>query len=428
MLKIIDNEFIWNKLKIKGDCSVFPEDVIRTVRGIIKQIANKGDAAVRDYMVMFDKVDYDMSFKVTSEEIEEGHNAVAPEIRAALKAAIENIRAFHMNQKEEGWYMTTSNNSVLGNIITPMDRVAVYVPGGTAAYPSSVIMNVVPAQIAGVKDIVIFTPPNRNGTINKYVAAAAYELGIDQVYRIGGAQAVAAAALGTETINRVDKIVGPGNIYVAAAKKEVYGIVDIDMIAGPSEILVIADDTARPDYIAADLMSQAEHDELAKCILVTDSRPLAEQVLAEIEKRLDNMSRKEIIKASLCSTSSVFIVKDMNEAAEIANYVAPEHLEIMVKQPSVLLQTIKNAGAIFVGNYSTEPIGDYIAGPNHVLPTNGTARFSSPLTVKDFKKTSSYICYSKEDFNKYAPEAIIIAKAEGLTAHAGALEVRLKND
>lgn len=427
MIRIIktDSDFI-KRLELGKKPQIFPEEVTTTVRRIIEDVAKQGDMAVKKYSALYDGFDISRELKLSQKEIEEACSMVENEAWKAIAIAIKNIGAFHLNQLEKGWTMSTPGGSILGNIVNPLKRVAVYVPGGTAAYPSSVIMNVVPAQIAGVQEISLFTPPDRADGINKYVAAAAYELGIDSIYRVGGAQAVAAAAFGTETIRKVDKIVGPGNIYVAAAKREVYGAVDIDMIAGPSEILIIADSSANPCYIAADMLSQAEHDELAKCVLITDSWELAQAAAKELEEQLKRLERRSIAEVSLQSNSYILVVDRLEAAVDIANEIAPEHLELVIREPDALLPSIKNAGAIFVGEYSPEPIGDYIAGPNHVLPTSGTARFFSPLSVKDFLKTSSLIRYSAKDFYTYAPYAALLAEREGLTAHANSLKVRLQ--
>lgn len=405
---------------------IFPKAVVEAVREIIDDVARNGDEAVWKYSNRFDGTKGAYPLKVSKSELLEYADEADEEIKTALRAAIKNIRAFHQNQLEKGWGITTQNGSFLGNIVTPLEKVGVYVPGGTAAYPSSVIMNIVPAQIAGVKDLAIFTPPTEDGRINKYVAAAAVELGVEKIYRVGGVQAIAAAAFGTETINKVDKITGPGNIYVAAAKREVYGMVDIDMIAGPSEIVIAADETAKAHFVAADMLSQAEHDERAQCILLTDSRKLAQEVIKELDEQLRRLERKEIAEKAILKKGAVCLVDKMQEAIELINIIAPEHLEIVVKSAEELLAGVRNAGAIFVGAYSSEPIGDYIAGPNHVLPTGGTARYFSPLTVRDFQKVSSFIHYSKKDFMEYAPLAIRIAEAEGLTAHANAMKVRLE--
>ncbi|MFZ5354537.1 MAG: histidinol dehydrogenase [Bacillota bacterium] len=407
---------------------LFPKTVTDTVREIISAVEENGDSAVRMYSELYDRLPREMNLTVSKAELEEACSEVEAEFSDAVKTAIANIRHFHKHQYETGWSITTARGSVLGNIITPLEKVAVYVPGGKAAYPSSVIMNVIPAQIAGVKDITLFTPPDSEGKVNKYVAEAARQLGIDKVYRVGGAQAVAAAALGTETIEQADKIVGPGNIYVAAAKKEVYGLVDIDMIAGPSEVLIIADRYADPEYAAADMLSQAEHDEQAKCILITDSYAFAKKVASELEKQLVKLERCSIATAAIENNSSIIVADSLMEAAELANNIAPEHLELLLAEPEPVLNKLRNAGAIFVGQFSTEPIGDYIAGPNHVLPTSGTARFYSPLSVKDFLKTTSLIRYSREDFINFAPAAILLAEKEGLTAHANAMKARLQKD
>ena len=408
--------------------SLFDEDTISIVKQIVKDVSQEGDQAVRYYTCKFDGLSEYGELRVPSKELEDAYASMEEEVKASLRAAIKSIKDFHKKQLAASWTTKTDKGSVIGSLVTPIEKVAVYVPGGKAAYPSSVIMNVVPALIAGVEDISIFTPPSKDGSINKYVAATAFMLGIDKVYRIGGAQAIAAAAYGTATVEKVYKIVGPGNSFVAAAKREVFGLVDIDMIAGPSEIMVIADDQAKAEWVAADLLSQAEHDEKARCILVTDSIDFGRSVVSQLELQIKRIKNKSIAESAIAGNSTVVIVKNWEEAAKVANAMAPEHLEIMVKNPEGLLRNIKNAGAIFVGAYSPEAIGDYIAGPNHVLPTSGTARFSSPLSVKDFQKSSSYIAYGKEDFMEKAPHGIRIAELEGLEAHANSLKWRLKDE
>ena len=367
------------------------------VNAIVNDVKARGDEAVFEYTEKFDgtKLTAD-TVLVTEAEIEEAYEKVEPKLLDVIKKAIVNIRDFHQKQKQNSWFDTQENGVLLGQKVTPLARCGVYVPGGKAVYPSSVLMNIVPAHVAGVKEIIMVTPPGRDGKVNPNTLVAAKEAGAQRVYKVGGAQAIAALAFGTETIPKVDKIVGPGNIYVALAKKAVYGNVSIDSIAGPSEILVLADDSANPRYVAADLLSQAEHDEMASAILVTTSETLAKQVSEEVDGFLKKLSRTEIMQKSLDSFGYILIAKDLKEAVDVANSIASEHLEIMTENPFDVMTRIENAGAIFIGQYSCEPLGDYFAGPNHVLPTNGTARFFSPLSVDDFIKKSSVIYYSRE--------------------------------
>lgn len=408
--------------------SFIPEAVTRTVKEIVEAVREKGDSAVLAYSSKFDGIKDIEDFKVSGAELDTAAKKADASFINAVRKSIANVERYHKMQLDKDFNILTENGSILGSRVTPLKRVAIYVPGGKASYPSTVVMCAVPAVTAGVEEIIIFTPPSGDGGINPYVAATAKLLGIDRVFRVGGAQAVAAAAFGTETIPKVDKLVGPGNAYVAAAKREVYGYMDIDMIAGPSEIAVIADSSAKAEWVAADLMSQAEHDEMARCFLITDSRAFAEEVDREIVRQLETMKRKEIIKSALENNSLAVVVDEISQAADIINMIAPEHLEINTENPFKVLEGVKNAGAIFVGSYASEPIGDYIAGPNHVLPTYGTAAFFSPLSTRDFQKRSSLICYNREDLEAYAPYAVRIAEAEGLEAHANALKVRLKND
>lgn len=410
---------------MKGQ-SFIPEDVTDAVKEIIRDVRDRGDSAVLEYSRRFDKLSDICDFPVSAADLETAADKVDKSFLNAMSKSIANIRSYHKETADKGFSIMTDNGSVLGSRVTPIGKVAIYVPGGKASYPSTVVMCAVPAMLAGVGEIILLTPPAADGGINPYIAATARLLGIDRIFRIGGAQAVAAAAFGTDTVPKVDKIVGPGNAYVAAAKREVYGYVDIDMIAGPSEIAIVADDSANPAWIAADLLSQAEHDEMARCFLVTDSGVFAERVGREIKRQLAGMSRKDIISKALGSNSMMIIVKNIGEAAGIINSIAPEHLELITRNPFAILKDIRNAGAIFIGAYSTEPIGDYIAGPNHVLPTYGTAAFFSPLSVRDFQKRSSLIYYSREDMEAFGPEAVRIAEAEGLEAHANALKVRLE--
>jgi histidinol dehydrogenase len=394
-------------------------------KSIIADVKEKGDAALFAYAEKFDSVRLS-SLKVSEAEVEAAYQELDQDLVEVIREAAENIRFFHEKQKRESWITYKEDGTMLGQKITPLDAVGVYVPGGTAAYPSSVLMNVIPAQTAGVKRIVLISPPNREGTLPAGVLAAAKELGIEEIYKSGGAQAVAALAYGTETIEPVDKIVGPGNIYVALAKREVFGDVDIDMIAGPSEIVVLADQTAKANEVAADLLSQAEHDVLASSVLVTDSMELAEAVSAEVTRQLETLPRKEIAGPSIDQYGFIYVAESLDEAINAVNELAPEHLEVLTENPMELLSSIRHAGAIFLGRYSSEPVGDYFAGPNHVLPTNGTARFSSPLNVDDFVKKSSIISYSEKAFQNSAHKIAAFARLEGLEAHARAIEERLK--
>ena len=400
------------------------DDVYKVVDKVLKEVKEKGDKAVAAFTKEFDGIDLE-SFLLTDEEKEEAYAVVEQEFWDAIALARENVWDFHEKQKQRSWMVTKEDGVMLGQTVRALDTVGLYVPGGTASYPSSVIMNSVPAKVAGVKNILMTTPPSRNGKVNPYIIAAAKVAGVDKIYKIGGAQAIGALAFGTETVNKVDKIVGPGNIYVALAKRNVYGYVDIDMIAGPSEILIISDENANPSYIAADLMSQAEHDVLSSSILVTTSMELAEKVKAELERQVQELSRKDIIEKSLKDYGAIIVTGSLKEAVDIANSIAPEHLEIMVKDPMTLLGDIKNAGSIFLGEYSPEPLGDYIAGPNHVLPTSGTARFFSPLSVDSFIKKSSFMYYSEAALQKVGEKVVKLADTEGLTAHANSIKVRL---
>lgn len=403
------------------------KDVILKVEEIIASIKENGDEAVIQYTNKFDSDKVNKkNICVTRDEIQNAYKAVTKEFLDAITQAEQNIREFHEKQKRNSWMNTKENSVILGQTIRGLDTVGIYVPGGTASYPSSVLMNAVPARVAGVRNIVMTTPPSKDGTINPYILVAADKAGVDKIFKVGGAQAVGALAFGTESIPKVDKIVGPGNIYVAMAKRSVYGYVDIDMIAGPSEILVIADESANAKFLAADLMSQAEHDVLASSILVTTSKELAEEVNKEIERQIKYLSRKEIIKSSIENYGAIIITENINEAIAMANNIAPEHLELVVKDPFKYLGEIRNAGSIFMGEYSPEPLGDYMAGPNHVLPTSGTARFFSPLSVDDFIKKSSFIYYSEKALNDYKDKIVTLAEVEGLTAHANSIKVRFE--
>ena len=394
---------------------IFGEDLsaIEIVRKIISDVRKFGDSAVIDYTKKIDNVELE-NFAVDI-----GETQIEPEILASLKVAAENIRRFHQEQLPKSWITYRGENSLLGQAVIPLERVGVYVPGGTAAYPSSVLMNIIPAKVAGVREVIMCTP-----NANKTVLAAAKLAGVDKIFRIGGAQAIAAMAFGTEQIPRVNKIVGPGNIFVTLAKKEVYGHCDIDMLAGPSEILIIADENANPIYAAADMLSQAEHDPLACSIVITTSADFAEKISAQVDIQLEKLPRREIAAASIERNGLIVVAKDLNEAAYFANYSAPEHLELLISEPFSLLPKIKNAGAIFLGAYSPEPLGDYLAGPNHVLPTGGTAKFYSVLNVETFLKRTSLISYTRGDLLNVADDIIKLANAEGLNAHANAIALR----
>lgn len=411
-------------LRDRADMSGSSSKVEDSVRKILSDVRNNGDRAVIKYTGKFDSLKLN-DIRITAAEITGHANKADKKVLKALELAAKRIKTFHEMQKEESWSFSESE-TILGQIVRPLERVGVYVPGGKASYPSSVLMNVIPAQVAGVDQIALCVPTPK-GEINPYVMAAIKMVGVKEVYRIGGAQAIGAMAYGTQTIKRVDKIVGPGNVYVAAAKKMVFGEVDIDMIAGPSEILVIADKTANPVFVAADMLSQAEHDELASSVLITDSKALATAVQRELLRQLALLNRKEIATKSIKNYGAIIIKKDLKEAVRLANEIAPEHLEVMTKEPENLLPLIRNAGAVFLGQWTPEPIGDYIAGPNHTLPTGGTARFSSPLGVYDFVKRTSLLSFSKKDFMKLAKPVLEIAGIEGLDAHGNTVRVRLDN-
>jgi len=418
-----------NKEKLINELKERVEDadssVIESVRNILSKVKSDGDEALFELTKTFDKVEL-TNLQISSDEIERCFDKVEDEFIEALKEAKINIENYHMKQKKTGYIMTEENGIYLGQRVLPLEKVGVYVPGGTAAYPSSVLMNVIPAKVAGVEEIIMVTPPDKDGGINPYIGVAAKIAGINKIYKVGGAQAVAALAYGTESIPRVDKIVGPGNIFVATAKKLVFGQVDIDMIAGPSEILVIADEKSNPVHVAADLMSQAEHDKLASSILITTSKKLYEEVEAELDKQAKTLEREEIIRTSLKDFGKAIICKTLEECIEISNCIAPEHLELMVDEPMLYLGLVKHAGSVFLGRYCPEPIGDYFGGTNHVLPTSGTARFFSPLSVDSFVKKSSFIHYSKEAILENSNKIITLANKEGLTAHANSVKVRLK--
>ncbi len=397
------------------------------VNEIIGQVRERRDEAVFSYTKQFDGAELEPeTVRVSKEEVEAAYQNTEPGLIEVMKKSLDNIRAYHEKQKQYSWFDSRPDGVLLGQKVTALEKVGVYVPGGKASYPSSVLMNVIPAKVAGVQKIVMVTPCSREGNVNPATLAAADLAGVDEIYKVGGAQAIAALAFGTESIPKVDKIVGPGNIYVALAKKAVFGHVSIDSIAGPSEILVLADGTANPRYVAADLLSQAEHDELASAILITDSQSLAEQVSREVEKFTAELSRKEIIEKSLENYGYILVAEDMGEAVLAANEIASEHLEILTADPFGTMMEIKNAGAIFLGEYASEPLGDYFAGPNHVLPTNGTAKFFSPLGVDDFIKKSSIIAYSKEALEPIYKDIVQFATSEQLTAHANSIKVRFE--
>jgi histidinol dehydrogenase len=399
-----------------------------TVNEIIQNVKENKDKALFEYTLKFDKCEINSgNIRVTKEEIDEALASLDPDFIEVMKKSAENIRVFHEKQKRNTWIDTKEDGSILGQRILPIEISGVYVPGGTAAYPSSVLMNVLPAKVAGVERIIMCTPPGKDGKVNAGTLAAAYIAGVDEIYKAGGAQAIAAMAFGTESIPKVDKITGPGNIFVALAKKACFGYVSIDSIAGPSEILVLADDTANARFVAADLLSQAEHDVLASAILITTSKRLADEVSAEVDGFLKKLERADIIQKSLDNYGFIFIADDMKDAIDATNAVASEHLEIITANPFETMTKIKNAGAIFLGSYSSEPLGDYFAGPNHILPTNGTARFFSPLNVDDFMKKTSIVSYSKEALEKVHKDIELFAKKEGLTAHANSIAVRFEN-
>ncbi len=401
-------------------------NVQHIVDNILADIKAKGDKALFGYTKEFDKFDVNSdNILVTKAEIEEAYSQVDAELIRVIKKAADRIKAFHEKQKTNSWLEPSSNGEMLGQLIRPLERVGVYVPGGKAAYPSSVLMNIIPAKVAGVDEIVMTTPPSADGKVYPTTIVAADIAGADRIYKVGGAQAIGALAFGTESIPKVDKIVGPGNIFVALAKRSVYGYVNIDSVAGPSEILILADDSADPVYVAADLLSQAEHDELASAVLITDSPELAEKVKAEVEKQTAVLERKAIIEKSLDNYGAIIVVNDLDEGCELCNRIAPEHMELSTREPFGFLSKIRNAGAIFLGHYTPEPLGDYMAGPNHVLPTGGTARFFSPLSIDDYIKKSSIISFSKSALEELGEDVIKFAEAEGLTAHANSVKVRL---
>lgn len=400
-----------------------------SVKEILDNVQNKRDEAVFAYTKQFDGADINASnIQVTEEEIKEAYSLVDDSLLAVIRKAKKNIEVYHEKQRQYSWFDSRPDGTILGQKVTALARVGVYVPGGKAAYPSSVLMNIMPAKVAGVEEIIMVTPPGKDGKVTPTTLVAANEAGADKIYKVGGAQAIAALAFGTESIPKVDKIVGPGNIYVALAKKSVYGYVSIDSVAGPSEILVLADDTANPRYVAADLLSQAEHDEMASAILVTTSMELAEKVSAQVDEFVRELSRGQIIQKSLDNYGHILVADTLQDAIDAANEIASEHLEIMTANPFDVMTRIRNAGAIFIGEYSSEPLGDYFAGPNHVLPTNGTAKFFSPLSVDDFIKKSSIISYSREALEAIHGDIEAFAEAEHLTAHANSIRVRFPEE
>lgn len=403
------------------------DEYTATVNNIVNDVRARGDEALFEYTEKFDKIKLDVNnIIVTREEIDEAYSLVDSELVEVIKKSAENVRVYHEKQRQYSWFDSKPDGTMLGQKVSALESTGVYVPGGKAAYPSSVLMNIIPAKVAGVERIVMVTPPGRDGKVNPGTLVAADIAGVDIIYKVGGAQAIAALAFGTDTIKKVDKIVGPGNIFVALAKKAVFGFVSIDSIAGPSEILVLADETANPKYVAADLLSQAEHDEMASAILVTTSMDLAKAVEIELDKFVNMLSRKEIMEKSLENYGYILVADSMEDAIEAANDIASEHLEILTKNPFEVMTKIKNAGAMFLGEYSQEPLGDYFAGPNHVLPTNGTSKFFSPLSVDDFIKKSSIIYYSREALEKVHLDIEKFAKAEGFTAHANSISVRFE--
>ncbi|AJA49334.1 histidinol dehydrogenase [Clostridium pasteurianum DSM 525 = ATCC 6013] len=426
ILKANSKEGIEYLENLKKRAEGIENDVNIKVAEMLSEIREKGDSAVINFTRKFDCESLE-SLTVKREEIDKAYEEVDEEFIEALKTAKSNITEFHEKQKDKSWIMTKENGIVMGQTVRGLSRVGIYVPGGTAAYPSSVMMNALPAKVAGVEKIVMVTPPKKDGTISASILVAADIAGVDEIYKVGGAQAIGALAYGTETIEKVDKIVGPGNIFVALAKRSVFGLVDIDMIAGPSEILIVSDENGNEKFIAADLMSQAEHDKLASAILVTTSQELAVKVQKEIKRQVESLSRKEIIETSLKDFGVILVVDNMDEAIDLGNKIAPEHFELMVKDPFLYLGRIKNAGSIFLGSYSPEPLGDYMAGPNHVLPTSGSARFFSPLSVDDFIKKSSYIYYSEEGLYGVKDKIVKLADTEGLTAHANSIKVRYED-
>ena len=423
MIKILNDENLSRSEIFKNNVEEL--DVREPVKNIINKVISEGDRALYELTEKFDGVKL-CSLAVSEEEIDEAMTLIEPEFIEILREASENIRAFHEHQKRDG-FKIEKDGIIMGQKVTPIEKVGLYVPGGTAAYPSTVLMDAIPAKIAGCSELIITTPPQKNGKVNPAILAAARIAGVTKIYKIGGAQAVAALAYGTESVMSVDKIVGPGNAFVAEAKRQVFGKVAIDMIAGPSEILVIADEKSNPAFVAADLLSQAEHDKMASAVLVTDSMKLAEAVSAEIERQLPELSRQEIARASIENNGKIIVAKDLAAVIDVANEIAPEHLELSVDEPLMYLDKIKNAGSIFLGRYCPEALGDYFAGPNHTLPTSGTARFSSPLSVDDFVKKTQFTYYTKEALSLSYKKVDAFAKKEGLTAHARSASIRFED-
>ncbi len=422
MIKILNYSALGEKIFVRQEQKINVEEIVSE---IIEKVKTEGDKALFEYSLKFDKASLN-SLEVTKEEFDEALTLVEPEFLEILKKASENIKAFHSKQVRQGFKIEEKDGVIIGQKITPVERAGLYVPGGTAAYPSTVLMDSIPAKIAGVKEVCITTPPNSNGKINPVILASAKIAGVDKVYKVGGAQAIAALAYGTETIKPVDKIVGPGNAFVAEAKKQVFGKVSIDMIAGPSEILVIADGKSNPKHVAADMLSQAEHDKMASAVLVTDSLELAKEVSKEIEIQLESLPRKDIARASIDANGKIIVAKDLEEVIEVSNRIAPEHLELIVDNPFDYLDKVTNAGSVFMGRYCPEALGDYFAGPNHTLPTSGTAKFSSPLSVDDFIKKTQYTYYTKEALEKVYKDVAYFANKEGLQAHAKSAKVRFE--
>lgn len=425
MIKILDYEQVKiEDIFIRNDKAA---DITAAVEKIISDVRENGDRALREYALKFDGAVLD-NLEVTEEEIEDAFAAVDPALIEVIKKAAENIREYHSKQKREGFRFERKNGVILGQKITPIENAGIYIPGGTASYPSSVLMNTIPAKIAGCRQIVMVSPPSRGGTIAPVILAAAKIAGVDRIFKTGGAQAVAALAYGTESVPKVDKITGPGNAFVAEAKKQVFGKVSIDMIAGPSEILVIADEKSNPAFVAADMLSQAEHDKMATAVLVTDSRELADKVAEELEKQLSLLPREEIARASIENNGAVIITDNLHRAVEISNELAPEHLEICTDNPFDYLDEITNAGSVFLGRFCCESLGDYLAGPNHTLPTSGTARFSSPLSVDEFIKKTQFSYFEKEALREVRDDIYIFARSEGLDAHARAATIRFEGE
>ncbi len=425
MIKILDYEQVKiEDIFIRNDKAA---DITAAVEKIISDVRENGDRALREYALKFDGAELD-NLEVTEEEIEDAFAAVDPALIEVIKKAAENIREYHSKQKREGFRFERKNGVILGQKITPIENAGIYIPGGTASYPSSVLMNTIPAKIAGCRQIVMVSPPSRGGTIAPVILAAAKIAGVDRIFKTGGAQAVAALAYGTESVPKVDKITGPGNAFVAEAKKQVFGKVSIDMIAGPSEILVIADEKSNPAFVAADMLSQAEHDKMATAVLVTDSRELADKVAEELEKQLSLLPREEIARASIENNGAVIITDNLHRAVEISNELAPEHLEICTDNPFDYLDEITNAGSVFLGRFCCESLGDYLAGPNHTLPTSGTARFSSPLSVDEFIKKTQFSYFEKEALREVRDDIDIFARSEGLDAHARAATIRFEGE